>query len=448
MMRRTAIATLASTFLASSAAAQTAVQIPLQFDFVNPGAKSLAMGGAFSGIADDATASFANPAGLRELGRAEMSFEVRGRWLESLFLQRGRLSGDVSNERTDVIAGPVFGESPDSSVRIPYISFVLPRPQHGWVIAGFRHELAKVDQSYLSEGVFQKDPAEFTSRREQPQLGVRKVSITHYGAAGAIDLNRRFAVGGTISFYTFDMQSDFRRFDTDGFLGPPILSVERGRSVQQGEDLAVSPSVGVRACWKPCEDRQTTSARFGVVYRHGPTFEFDTESGPVQRLNNRFRLPHVVAAGAAVEIPQSGRRLLLSGEIKRLTYSRLTEDFITDQALDFGIEDQIIIKDGTEFHIGVQYTIEALAWLPRLRAGLWSDPDHTTNFLSATGLDHPELRVKDELMRTALSTGERLTHFSAGVGLTFSPTIEWNFGADFAKRSTIVSASVIVKLGR
>jgi hypothetical protein len=48
----------------------------------------------------------------------------------------------------------------------------------------------------------------------------------------------------------------------------------------------------------------------------------------------------------------------------------------------------------------------------------------------------------------ALSTGKRLTHFTGGVGLTFSPTIEWNFGADFASNTTIVSTSVIVKLGQ
>ncbi|MFN2441641.1 MAG: hypothetical protein ABR517_03050, partial [Thermoanaerobaculia bacterium] len=36
----------------------------LTFNFRNPGARSLAMGGAFLGLADDATAAEANPAGL------------------------------------------------------------------------------------------------------------------------------------------------------------------------------------------------------------------------------------------------------------------------------------------------------------------------------------------------------------------------------------------------
>src|SRR5260221_4817885 len=77
--------------------AQTSLQIPLQFDFVNPGAKSLAIGGAFAGLADDATATFANPAGLTQLNASEVSIEARGIRMPTKFLQSGRLSGAVTN---------------------------------------------------------------------------------------------------------------------------------------------------------------------------------------------------------------------------------------------------------------------------------------------------------------------------------------------------------------
>ena len=49
----------------------------LQFNFGNPGARSLGMGGAFLGLADDATAAEANPAGLTILRKAEFSLEGR-----------------------------------------------------------------------------------------------------------------------------------------------------------------------------------------------------------------------------------------------------------------------------------------------------------------------------------------------------------------------------------
>ena len=59
---------------------------------------------------------------------------------------------------------------------------------------------------------------------------------------------------------------------------------------------------------------------------------------------------------------------------------------------------------------------------------------------------HPETRLKDEVLSVALSAGKGRTHYTGGVGLTFSPTVEWNFGADFASATTIVSTSVIVRL--
>jgi long-chain fatty acid transport protein len=377
----------------------------------------------------------------------EMSIEVRGRWLENSFLQRGRLSGAIFNEGNDVIAGPVFGKIPDNGIQLPYVSVVFPRPQQGWVIAGFRHELARVDQSSFSEGVFQKDPAEFTSRREFPQQVDRQIAITQYGVAGAYEINRRLAVGGTLGVYTFDLLTDVRRFDTIGFLGAPNLNVERSRATQEGENVAFAPTLGVRLCLKPCEDRQEMSTRFGGVYRRGPTFDFETEEGPDRR-SNKFRVPNTFAAGVAVEIPQSGRRLLISAEVKRLTYSRLVDDFITDQTRATGFQDKMTVNDGTEFHAGVQYTLENPAWLPRFRVGIWSDPDHSVKFVPGPGGGNVNTRIADELMSVALSTGKRLTHFTGGVGLTFSPTIEWNFGADFASNTTIVSTSVIVKLGQ
>ena len=45
--------------------------------FTNPGARSIGLGGAFAAIADDATAAFANPAGLVQILRPEISIELR-----------------------------------------------------------------------------------------------------------------------------------------------------------------------------------------------------------------------------------------------------------------------------------------------------------------------------------------------------------------------------------
>src|SRR4029453_17494739 len=50
-----------------------------QFNFNNPGARALGMGGAFVAVADDATAVVANPAGLTILQRPEISAQYKWR---------------------------------------------------------------------------------------------------------------------------------------------------------------------------------------------------------------------------------------------------------------------------------------------------------------------------------------------------------------------------------
>ncbi len=55
----------------ASVSGQEAV-VPLQFSFSDPGARSMGLGGAFVALADDATAAFANPAGLVQLLRPEV----------------------------------------------------------------------------------------------------------------------------------------------------------------------------------------------------------------------------------------------------------------------------------------------------------------------------------------------------------------------------------------
>ena len=57
----------------------------LQFNFGNPGARSLGMGGAFLGLADDASAAEANPAGLTILRKPEVSIEARNYQEQQIF---------------------------------------------------------------------------------------------------------------------------------------------------------------------------------------------------------------------------------------------------------------------------------------------------------------------------------------------------------------------------
>ena len=68
----------------------------LQFSFTPPGARSLALGGAFAGLADDATAAFANPAGL--IWIIENEFSVEGRYRD--YATQYPFSGSANFEPT------------------------------------------------------------------------------------------------------------------------------------------------------------------------------------------------------------------------------------------------------------------------------------------------------------------------------------------------------------
>ncbi|MCU0290563.1 MAG: hypothetical protein MUF10_01020, partial [Thermoanaerobaculaceae bacterium] len=79
------------------AAAQTNSEINagIQFNFSSPGARSLAFGGAFVGLADDATAAYTNPAGLTNLSLPEVAFEGRSWDYTTTFVDYGNASGQA-----------------------------------------------------------------------------------------------------------------------------------------------------------------------------------------------------------------------------------------------------------------------------------------------------------------------------------------------------------------
>ena len=422
-------------FQAHPAFAQTSLQIPLQFDFLNPGAKSKAMAGAFVGLADDATASFANPAGLILISRPEIFFEGRHFNVDSLFLERGRLSGPLTNEGTDTIRGPVFGKTAGSDTGVAFASGVYTHPSLKWSVAGYRHELVRVDQRFFSNGVFYQAPEEFTGHRDSPQEGIRAVSITGYGGTLAYRVGREVAVGAGLTVYSFGLDSQFRRFDVVGFTGAPNLNVEVGRSTQVGDDHAIAPTVGALF-------GLSTRGRIGVMYRQGASFAFRTQDGKDSEREGRFRVPHTLAVGASI---RPAIALTLAAEITRVQYSRLRRDFVSDQARAVKREADFDIASGTELHFGAQYLPTTSYGAPKFRGGVWYDPDHSVRFRPSMPATSIEDRLFNERLGVALSTGKNLVHYTGGLGLSLSPRFELNGGFDVTTRSRTISASCVVR---
>src|SRR5205823_6570262 len=100
----------------------------LQFNFGNPGARSLAMGGAFLGLADDASAAEANPAGLTILRKREVSLEVRNYQEQQLFTTSGTFPD---------IRRTAFSHY-SQRVQLTFGSFVYP--VKNWTFGVYYHE--------------------------------------------------------------------------------------------------------------------------------------------------------------------------------------------------------------------------------------------------------------------------------------------------------------------
>lgn len=421
----------------ASASAQTSLQVPLQFDFLNPGAKSLAMGGAFAGLADDATATLANPAGLIQLSQREISIEGRFTAINTPFLQGGRISGQIFNQGIDTVAGPVFGTSEGRYARPTFISVVSPFRSNRWVVAAHRHELVRVDQEFFSTGVFYQDPGEFTSRRETPQRGDRQLSVTSYGGSLAFAPRSGVSLGAGLTVYRFSIDSVFTRYGTEGFLGAPDLSRVEGRSSQVGDDTGLAPSAGLLV-------GTGGTTRLGVLYRHGPSFQFTTRDGTDPEREVTFRAPHTLAIGVSHRLRPS---ILLAAEVTHIRYARLEDEFVTDQARGAGRVADFHIDNGTEVHLGGQYLALRWRWAPKFRLGVWYDPNHAVRFRPSNAAATAPDRFFDARLSTALSKGENRVHGTGGLGLSLSPRLEWNAGADVASGSYIVSTSIIVRAG-
>src|SRR6188474_318125 len=95
--------------LEADAQTNSEVNAGIQFDFSLPGARSLALGGAFVAVADDATAAWSNPAGLLALRRPEISVEGRAWNFASAAVERGHAFGSPTGVGYDTVNGLVEG---------------------------------------------------------------------------------------------------------------------------------------------------------------------------------------------------------------------------------------------------------------------------------------------------------------------------------------------------
>lgn len=422
--------------------AQTTAQFPMQFDFTSPGARSLAMGGAFVASADDASAAFINPAGLVFYGKLEASGELRFGTRETSFLAGGRVSGNITGRGLDTIAGPVYSQDDDTQAGLAFLSMMVPIGSR-LTITGYRNEVARVDNSFFSQGAFLR--ATFGGvtddfNRELPVDGRRRVAVTNYGGSVGVHVNDALAVGGGLSFYKFNLDAEFARHGvmTDTF-SPPDLSITSSTATQDGDDVTASINGGL--LWKP-----RPNLNVGGSFRYGPSFDFvQHDRVPDQLIDltrqGHFDVPDVVSGGVKWQPLTSGRLTLLT-DVSRVYYSQLLDDFIKIQALASNRPDQLRIDDGTEIRVGGEYQFgDTHVIIPRI--GFWRDPDHSVRYVSTPAHD-----TTDAFYEATLPGGEAVMHFTFGVGMLWSELFEVHVGSDLSSRNKLFTMSFVARFKR
>ena len=436
-MRVVCLAVVLGVFTALPAAAQSNVEVNagVQFDFLSPGARSMAMGSAFIGVADDATAAVTNPAGLRALSRREVAFEGRGRNFEIPVAARGHFAGAPSGRGTDTIPLEIQDQS-QSGGGLSFLSFVLPRTR--WAIAGYRHEVANFDTSVETQGPFYGQVDTASEGRRFPIRGTMDLGITTYGVSGSFNITPQFSVGAGLAFYDFSMESRTDRFFFDsgaGFYDAANFAANNVQNyqIQEGDDTNIGVNLG--AIFAP-----SRAFQLGLVYRQGPDFDLrvanidptTNQPFPGADREGQFHVPHMFGVGALFRPMTNGT---IAIDVSRIGYSRMTDDFVDlfanattpDESALFSVD------NATEVHLGFEYVFTSQTPVA-VRGGYWFDPDHSLEY-NGESLSR---------LSTFQGLGDDQHHVTAGAGAVFG-RFEVNGAVDHASRATAFSVSAVVR---
>lgn len=434
----------------------------LQFNLSNPGARSLSLGGAFLGRPDDATAAYANPAGLTTLDRPEVSAEYRSWNFTSEFVESGTIQAPGSRqglrlERTD-----------DRTSGLSFLSFVYPRGRFAFGL--FRHEAVNYELNFGTRGVAIGGSTGFL----RPTSATLDLEVESLGASLGFaiyesdDLSSAFRIGVTLSHQELSLVSETVRFDALAPAGPPSFDLD----CAGGQDIAPSgaPDPIVANCQQGESDdatvtigllwQQSRSFSIGAVYRQGSEFTYAAADidrraivFPVRRdflrlegtFEGRFSVPDVIGVGVAL---RPRERLLLSLEVDRIEYSVLASSLLnviglpretlgeTSDASDFQV------KDGKEIRLGLQYDLisDDRPTDYFLRLGFWLDPDHRIEYV---GPPDGQLSVSQQALRTTWLPGDDEWRYAVGFGVRTRRFVI-DVGADFGESRDNVAVSFVL----
>lgn len=430
----------------------------LRFNFINPGGRSLGMGGAFISIADDATAAQANPAGLTNVFDSQLFFEVRAIDADPIESVRGFRDPFRPNEGFDV----VNLTRSNTSTRPTFMSYVAPYGRFSFGVS--RHELLDINNRTVSSyGFLVAEGSDLRTGEGQVEL-----SLTNWNLSAGFRAHDRIRIGATLSYGDLSMTSNIVNTFTDptgDLLGDPAFAgarLEVYRTFVDDGDTDWTLTLGALATIAP-------RITLGVVWRQGGEFSvvqtltaqpidrsllpgriaeqvFFNETGTLLTTDNSVHsFETVLSIPDTFGVGISWRpidRLTLSADLVKIAYSDLLEGFNSRlNILTFGFPEEeqaaFTVDDQTNLHVGGEYLLPQrgeTTWA--LRAGFHQDKDSRIRADFAPGdfglgsNDNFPGRDDDD-------------HYSAGVGVVLNQRFQIDATADFSDFGTEAVVSFI-----
>jgi long-subunit fatty acid transport protein len=333
-----------------------------QFSFSNPGARSMGFGGAFVALADDATAAFANPAGLVQITRPEVALEGRYWDYSTPFVERGRFWGEPTGIGIDVVAGMESGSSSYDTTGVSFLSIVYPKNR--WSIAFYRHLLADFQSLTQTQGIFYGSGTDCCRAIEQRVQ--TRLEIVTYGFSGAYRVGDAVSLGLSVVYFDGDVDIVGQPFLPDpgeagevDIFAPTSYLPERkvGDTNVRIDDTDWGLTAGLLWSISP-------QWRLGGFYRQGPDFTMrgNAVAGPagsffglppagtiIDSTPSPIGFPDVYGLGLSFQ-PQGGR-LTIGFEWDRVEYSTIL-DSLDQEEIETS---DISLEDGDELHLGAEY---------------------------------------------------------------------------------------------
>jgi long-subunit fatty acid transport protein len=390
----------------------------------------MGFGGAFVAMADDATAAFANPAGLVQMLKAELSVEVRHWSYATPYTEGGRAEGLPSGFGIDSTTGLRTATSNDDIAGLSFLSLVYP--MDNWSVALYRHNAANFEFASETQGLF-GGGTDCCQQRDFDMRTTSDMNIAGYGIAAGYRASDRVSLGLGLVYYDASFISNTTLFRTDedtvaSAFEPNSYLPDRTVLNEQISFDDVDTAFSAGFLWKLSDSwriggvyRQAPELSLGVELTAGESFEPDVTPGEVLlRLDAEVELPEIYGLGIVYQ--DKDGHLSVTFQWDRINYSSIVDSLqLDDRAMD----------NVDELHLGVEYVFLASTPVIALRLGTWLDPDHRMRNTSE--------RVFAEAL---LPRGDDQLHFSAGLGLAMQ-RFQIDFAVDFADQLDAVSLSAI-----